>query len=105
MVFRGGFEEGTQCCTCCFVQKRGFYYKVGRLGGVLSFVAVRPKTPRIDCTFDRVEHLLTAHGVPSCSYEKGFSGIDVPVDHSSFPELMPFSDLKADRLLRQGSGH
>eukprot|EP00435_Cladocopium_sp_Y103_P038170 s3587_g10.t1 len=50
--------------------------------------------------------LLTAHGGGAeCGYERGFSGVSVPVDLSKAPELVPYADLQADRLQLHGTGH
>ena len=63
------------------------------------------KHPGLVARLAELSNLLTAHGGAHCSYEKGFAGLEVPKDEFSLPELVPFSDLKADRLLLYGSGH
>eukprot|EP00435_Cladocopium_sp_Y103_P047077 s582_g13.t1 len=64
------------------------------------------KHPELIARLTELSNLLTMHGGGAhASYERGFSGMSVPVNNEVAPELTPFKDLDASRLKLYGSGH
>ena len=63
------------------------------------------KAPELIARLSELSTLLTSGGIGNNSYEKTFSGIEVPLETSCAPEINPFSDLNADRLRLFGRGH
>jgi hypothetical protein len=92
-------------------EHRALYQRIASLiksdGEAQSFTMAKSgrKHPELIARLSELSILLTAQGGGHCSYEKGFAGISDPLDGERVHDLVPFSDLNADRLLLHGSGH
>ena len=88
---------------CLFERIRSLLKSDGPATG-FSIPSAGRRFPELCARLGEVSDMLTLQGVSNNPYDKSFSGVELPKDNSTMPELSPYRDLDPDRLVLHGTG-